>query len=392
MAVAITANSQSSSLRGHSLQSSQSKVNNQSKNVRTPKLNKASKGTATKVLRKSLFRSPTINNLCDKTIEEDSIVKEVRSDSESASESEESDTISFKSLTCKNRIKQTANLKQTQLYSYVNLKTPGVACNTSSTIAINEAGSIGVTVYKSAENVTQQEATIDKSDNITTDTDSAVTAEVSKEKQKRETAINSNQLHHLYHNATGHTAEMTQNGDPTQDPEWKTMLQGIQTTLNEIQTERKNDLRIIQNFESGNSKLTQDVADLKMQVSGYQAQVSKLRDVFIRQDLMSKECKSEMEQIQFHNMKLNLVIHGIERHSKEKCKEKVDNFFKNTMEITDKIEFEQAFRLGKSVKAPILVILKNFEQRVKIFSHVKNLTDKPYSIDVQLPPRMKEAK
>ena len=108
--------------------------------------------------------------------------------------------------------------------------------------------------------------------------------------------------------------------------------------------------------------------------------------------MIIQECKKEIVQLQKQSNEANLVFKEIQRTEKENCVDVLDSFFKEQMLITEEIKVSKAFRLGKGKKAPILCTLKDSSSKELIFQKVKNLKDTDYSIDNQLPPKIKEQK
>ena len=149
-------------------------------------------------------------------------------------------------------------------------------------------------------------------------------------------------------------ATSAMNEDPTNDPEWKQMLLNIQKSLKSITDGKEAEAKEREEVHTKLDNVTSDMGSLQNTIKGYQVQVSELRNVIIRQDLVIQECKREIEQLQANAMKLQLVIHGIERVENENCRETVQSFFNNQLKIrrdTD-IKIQNAFRMGKRINAP----------------------------------------
>ena len=128
------------------------------------------------------------------------------------------------------------------------------------------------------------------------------------------------------------------------------------------------------------------------------SEIKNLKGTVIRQELIINECKNEIAELQRNNMRNNLIISGIPRMEKEDCKQQISAFLKEIMGIDDAILIRNAYRRGPGKKAPIQVNLSRFEDKLKIFSKVntlkdkKNVYDEAYSVEDQLPAKMKEKK
>ena len=192
------------------------------------------------------------------------------------------------------------------------------------------------------------------------------------------------------------------NEQPTGLPEWKTMLLTLQSSidkigkdLNEDKTSRE---KAIKEAKTAGQQVSDELKGLKTEVTGYKNELKLLKDTIIRQDQEIKECKAEIEQLQLLNMKPNLIIGGLIRNEDENCKEVVMNFFSNVLKIEQEIKIKNAYRLGKGKKAPMFITVRNADEKFEILKKAINLKDvtnsqdEKYSIEEQLPNHLREEK
>ena len=103
-----------------------------------------------------------------------------------------------------------------------------------------------------------------------------------------------------------------------------------------------------------------------------------LSGIVIRQENKINNLTKEVDWLKRELRKLNLSISGIlgsSEETKSDRKEKVQSFFKDTMEIEEEIAVTQAVRVGKTGET-ILVKLENLEDKSLIFSNASNLKGK----------------
>ena len=108
-------------------------------------------------------------------------------------------------------------------------------------------------------------------------------------------------------------------------------------------------------------------------MEAYEQRLRRLEQITINQEVKLDEVKGQADRLQYHSMKCNLIIHGIERKKNENCKQKVTKFFRSVMGIQEDIPLLAAHRMGGNMQSPIIIKLPSTDYKGLIFSHVSNI-------------------
>ena len=130
-------------------------------------------------------------------------------------------------------------------------------------------------------------------------------------------------------------------------------------------------------------------------VNTLESQVKSLTNTIVRQDALISKLKAKEAQAELKNVQNNLVIHGITESKEENCVHMVEEFFKNVLKITETVQVQDAFRLGKKDKSnrPMLIKLHSSKEKGKVYSNIKllkevwNEKNQKYKIWDHLPAR-----
>lgn len=130
----------------------------------------------------------------------------------------------------------------------------------------------------------------------------------------------------------------------------------------------------IEAVEKKQATADKDVQSLQEEVSNYQVKVDILSDLVVRQNQEIAALKEQMTDTQIRGMRNNITISGIPETQGENCIQAVNDFIVNQLRITDKlISIEHAYRLGSGKARPMLVMLRHFSDKARIFENVGNL-------------------
>lgn len=159
------------------------------------------------------------------------------------------------------------------------------------------------------------------------------------------------------------------------------MVSNLQNTVNSMDQkvsaasafQAKTETRL-DNMEKNQSTSKQEIFHLNEQVQQYQIKVDILSDIVSKQHREIEELKAQMIDQQARGMKNNIIISGIPENPNENCLRKVNQFIVDKLLIKDQlIPIEQAYRFGTGRMRPMLVVLRHFKDKVKIFENVGNL-------------------
>ena len=196
---------------------------------------------------------------------------------------------------------------------------------------------------------------------------------------------------------------------PSSDMDLKTLILSVQKTLQRSIDDSKAELqrdigdetekvtKIVEELREDYRKVSQNLNSVEGKLTVFEQKLNTLTNILIVKDQELRECRSELETLQLSSMRSNLVIGGLVRKDKEKCKEVVVDFCKKHLSLED-VKVLHANRMGKGKRAPMFVKLPNPAEKMKILSkgsYLKGITNEfndAYSIDEQLPPRIREEK
>ena len=179
------------------------------------------------------------------------------------------------------------------------------------------------------------------------------------------------------------------------------MQKDLSEKITAVQQGRNEDQDRIATLEENQKKVTKDLQKVGENKVHQEKQIDAVTDVLSYHGHLIQELIGKVENLQKENMNPNLVIKGLvqkeeKEGGKESCIEVVKNFLSKLLGITEVIKIKKAFRVGKGKTRTMIVMLKNSQDKGKIFAHAKKLQDvknelgKPYRIENHLPNKMSE--
>ena len=166
--------------------------------------------------------------------------------------------------------------------------------------------------------------------------------------------------------------------------QWWEMYHTLNVTLSDIQ-------RRLQSHEGLSTKVTQIETLLNSVSNRMDAAEESINSIDLKQKLLTNisifhdermhDLDTDLKVVRQDKNKLNIVVFGIledvsEKH--EALKTKVSEFFKGVMCISQEMKVREVYRRGarNNRDRPVLIKLRNFEDKRLIFNHVKNIQGK----------------
>lgn len=152
----------------------------------------------------------------------------------------------------------------------------------------------------------------------------------------------------------------------------------------------------IEGLEEKVEKNEEDVEELIGELKDTKFQLELVTNTVIRQDQQIEFLKKKITEIQQREMLPNIIISGIPESKNEKTIMTFNSFVANQLEIQELIPANKAFRLGSGINRPLLVELRNPEQKKKLYASATKLRGKTnpsgsfYFISDHLPEEMNE--
>ena len=115
--------------------------------------------------------------------------------------------------------------------------------------------------------------------------------------------------------------------------------------------------------------------DIHRKINTVKDEVKIVKKTVIKHDRAIDSADNKINQIELRSTRNNLIITGIKEEKGEKCKDKVEEFFKQQMKITAGVKVRAAFRIGNKEKdnRSIVAVLSDPGVKAVIYKHAKNL-------------------
>lgn len=111
-----------------------------------------------------------------------------------------------------------------------------------------------------------------------------------------------------------------------------------------------------------------------------------------KQDQRIQELTTKNNEFQARSMRKNIVIAGIKEAPNDNCLELATDFFTTQLGIAKSIPLKVAHRIGMGSNRPMVVKLRDFDDKSLIFQHTQKLKGSSYFVSEQLPEEMSEVK
>ena len=189
------------------------------------------------------------------------------------------------------------------------------------------------------------------------------------------------------------------------------MFQQLMSTMNtmnnvkeelrrEIQTGKSDNSRQVEEVKVIQNRQNNDIAQLKKENNHYKNKLDRFADMIAYQGHLLEELGGKANSNDLEKCKPNLIIQGIPEKKEENCATEVKEFFKNQLLLVQDVQIKFAHRIGTNTKRSraMKVSLVHQSDKGLIYSHAKNLKEKvsssgkPYRIDDELPPKLREEK
>ena len=110
-----------------------------------------------------------------------------------------------------------------------------------------------------------------------------------------------------------------------------------------------------------------DLATAKGGAESNKADIKRLLDVVALHEVKIQEMQSQVENLSYHSMKNNVIIHGIVCTKNEDCVAATKHFISQSLKITEDIDIAVAHRLGGTLRSPIIAKITKQSQKSLLF-------------------------
>lgn len=132
----------------------------------------------------------------------------------------------------------------------------------------------------------------------------------------------------------------------------------------------------IQDLHEQMSKNEETIDDMDKELQETKFQLQVVSNVVIRQDQQINFLKQKISEMQQREMAANIIISGIPESKQEKPLILFNTFVQKGLELQELIPANRAFRIGSGPNRPLLVELRNPENKGKLFANATNLKGK----------------
>lgn len=206
------------------------------------------------------------------------------------------------------------------------------------------------------------------------------------------------ELNHVENQSNEAFQEMAQIGDTNTKQltdifaELNTTMQGIQSELRRLNSVQQEHTCKVSTLEFVQKDEVQSMRKVQAQLEHQQQAIDMLVNHVTKQDQRISELTHKQNEMQARSMKRNILISGIPEHNKEDCAVLVDRFFTECLCISRRINIKIAHRIGSGSNRPMVVKLKDGNDKQLIFQHTSKLKGTNYFVSEQLPEEINENK
>ena len=169
----------------------------------------------------------------------------------------------------------------------------------------------------------------------------------------------------------------------TTPEKWLQMFNTLNTMLSSLQMEIRDLKEVKSQVETYSvewkESIEKGLADSDLRIDKHEFQVKLLMNMVINQDERIWVMEDRITAAFQREIKANVIIHGLveqRNETREELLAAVESFFKETMEIEQKIEVSDVYRLGQGSVRPLLTKLKYPNDKALILSNTSKLHKK----------------
>lgn len=183
------------------------------------------------------------------------------------------------------------------------------------------------------------------------------------------------------------------------------MISRLQTSIDDLTGKFTKQERIqavttanVQDIQEKTDKNEEAIDELRCELKETRFQLKVATNLLAKQDEQIGFLSKKITQIQQREMEGNVVISGIPETQRERPMALFNDFVLNQLEIQELIPVHKAFRLGTGDSRPLLVQLRDPDQKRKLFAHATKLKGKKNSkggfffISEHLPEELNESR
>lgn len=194
-------------------------------------------------------------------------------------------------------------------------------------------------------------------------------------------------------NTKNSTVVQVQEGDIKQVlADLNTTMKGLQTQLTKMNTTQTENTFKVSTLEFVQKDEVQHMRAAQSKIDKQEQMINMLLNHVSKQDERIQELTSKFNDFQARSMKKNIVVSGIEEKNSEECPREIHNFFQQQLSLNREVPIKVAHRIGSGTNRPIVVKLKNHDDKAYIFQHTQKLRGTSFYVSDQLPEELAENK
>lgn len=171
-----------------------------------------------------------------------------------------------------------------------------------------------------------------------------------------------------------------------------TTMQGIQTELRRLNSIQQENTCKVSTLEFVQKDEVQSMRKVQAQLDLQQKTIEMLVNHVTKQDERIGELTTKQNEMQARSMKRNILITGIQEQPNENCENLAAKFFSDNLGIRAPIVIKIAHRIGIGNTRPMVIKLKDANDKQIIFQNTAKLKGTSYFVSEQLPEEMTENK
>lgn len=180
--------------------------------------------------------------------------------------------------------------------------------------------------------------------------------------------------------------------------ELATTVKKLESQLDRMEKNRKEEERKVSAIEVVQQQEVTKLQGVIEQIDDHDDRIQALIGMVVRQDQQIQTLTNQINSAHANKCQKNIIINGIPETQGENPVHKVAHFFKHVLKLKEQVPIKFARRMGKGQYKPMLVCIRNHNDKLAIFQNLDKLKepnkskDRPFFITDHLPEAWAERK
>lgn len=175
--------------------------------------------------------------------------------------------------------------------------------------------------------------------------------------------------------------------------ELNSTMKGIQKQLAETSRVQAEHTFRVSTLEFVQKDEVQSMRQVLARMEKQEKTIEMLVNHAVKQDQLIQDLFTKQNDSQARSMRRNIIISGVKEEGfTEDCEQLATDFFEQQLGIQKSIDIKIAHRIGTGLNRPLVVKLRDVDDKPLIFQHTQKLKGTSYYVGEQLPEELAERK